>query len=82
MMKPSLFAAQEHEAKLSKLGDALEVMERHVDFAALAAAVDDAASTEPCPWRPSAVSDGGDGADPFGSATVQRLRRADWSFSC
>jgi len=43
MMKPNLFAAQEREAKLSKLGDALEVMERHVDFAALAAAVDQAA---------------------------------------
>ena len=43
MMKPNLFAAQEREAKLSKLGDALEVMERHVDFAALAAAVDEAA---------------------------------------
>lgn len=43
MMKPNLFAAQEREAKLSKLGDALQVMERHVDFAALAAAVDQAA---------------------------------------
>lgn len=43
MMKPNLFAAQEREAKLSKLGDALEVMERHVDFAALAAEVDQAA---------------------------------------
>ena len=28
--------AQEREAKLSKLGDALQVMERHVDFTALA----------------------------------------------
>ena len=36
MMKPNLFAAQEREAKLSKLGDALQVMERHVDFTVLA----------------------------------------------
>ena len=43
MMKPNLFAAQEREAKLTKLGDALQVLERHVDFAALADAVDKAA---------------------------------------
>jgi transposase, IS5 family len=43
MMKPNLFAAQEREAKLSKLGDALQVLERHVDFAAMAASVDKAA---------------------------------------
>lgn len=43
MMKPNLFAAQEREAKLSKLGDSLQVLERHVDFAALAAEVDEAA---------------------------------------
>lgn len=43
MMKPNLFAAQEREAKLSKLGDSLEVLERHVDFAALADEVDQAA---------------------------------------
>jgi IS5 family transposase len=43
MMKPNLFAAQEREAKLTKLGDALQVLERHVDFAAMAAAVDKAA---------------------------------------
>ena len=42
-MKPNLFAAQEREAKLTKLGDALQVLERHVDFAALASAVDEAA---------------------------------------
>lgn len=42
-MKPNLFAAREREAKLTKLGDALQVLERHVDFTALAAAVDDAA---------------------------------------
>jgi IS5 family transposase len=43
MMKPNLFAAQEREAKLTKLGDALQVLERHVDFAELASAVDEAA---------------------------------------
>ena len=43
MMKPNLFAAQEREAKLTKLGDALQVLERHFDFAALASAVDEAA---------------------------------------
>lgn len=37
---PSLFAAEEREAKLSKLGDPLQDLNRHVDFAALAAAVD------------------------------------------
>ena len=36
MMKPNLFAAQEREAKLTKLGDTLQVLERHVDFEALA----------------------------------------------
>jgi len=43
MIKNSLFADQEREAKLNKLGDALRVLEEHVDFAELAAAVDHAA---------------------------------------
>ena len=43
MMSPNLLAALEREAKLSTLGDALQVMERHVDFTALAAAFDQAA---------------------------------------
>ncbi len=43
MIKTSLFADQEREAKLNKLGDALRVMEQHVDFAALAEEVDRAA---------------------------------------
>jgi len=42
-MRPSLFAAQERETKLTKLGNALQVLDRHVDFAALAAEVDRAA---------------------------------------
>ena len=33
MIKTSLFADQEREAKLNKLGDALQLMEQHVDFA-------------------------------------------------
>ena len=33
MIKTSLFADQEREAKLNKLGDALQVMEQHVDCA-------------------------------------------------
>jgi transposase, IS5 family len=43
MIKTSLFADQEREAKLNKLGDALLVMEQHVDFVALAQEVDRAA---------------------------------------
>ena len=43
MMRPSLFAAQERDAKRNKLGDVLQVLDRHVDFVALAAEVDRAA---------------------------------------
>jgi IS5 family transposase len=43
MIKTSLFADQECESKLNRLGDALRVMEQHVDFAALAAEVERAA---------------------------------------
>ena len=43
MMRPSLFAAQERDAKRNKLGDTLQVLDKHVDFAALAAEVDQAA---------------------------------------
>ena len=43
MIKTSPFAAEEREAKLNKLGDALQVMEQHVDFAALADEIDRAA---------------------------------------
>ncbi|HEU4845583.1 MAG TPA: STY0301 family protein, partial [Burkholderiaceae bacterium] len=43
MIKTSLFADQEREAKLNKLGDALRLLEQHVDFSALAAEVDRAA---------------------------------------
>ncbi|RUQ36768.1 MAG: IS5 family transposase [Candidatus Competibacteraceae bacterium] len=40
MIKESLFAAEEREAKLDSLGDVLRVMEQHVDFKALAAEMD------------------------------------------
>jgi len=40
MIKTSLFADQERDDKLNQLGGALQVMEQHVDFAALAAEVD------------------------------------------
>lgn len=43
MIKESLFAAEERETKLDKLGDVLQILETHVDFAALAAAIDAAA---------------------------------------
>ena len=41
--RPSLFADQEREDKLNRFGNALEVMEQHVDFVSLAAEVDLAA---------------------------------------
>jgi IS5 family transposase len=43
LIKTILFVDKEREAKLSKLGDALPVLEHHVDFAAFAAQVDSAA---------------------------------------
>jgi hypothetical protein len=43
MIKTSLFADQEREAKLNKLGDALRLLAQDVDFAALASEVDHAA---------------------------------------
>jgi IS5 family transposase len=43
MIKESLFAAEEREAKLDRLGDVLQAMEQHVDFKALAAEADRAA---------------------------------------
>jgi transposase, IS5 family len=43
MTKESLFAAEERGTKLDKLGDALQALNKHVDFVALAAALDQAA---------------------------------------
>lgn len=43
MIKVSLFAEQERETKLDKIGDGLSKLAEHVDFAALAAEIDEAA---------------------------------------
>ena len=43
MIKVSLFAEQERETKMDKIGDALGKLAEHVDFAALAAEIDEAA---------------------------------------
>lgn len=43
MIKVSLFAEQERETKLDKIGDALGKLAKHVDFPALAAEIDAAA---------------------------------------
>ena len=72
MMKPNLFAAQEREAKLTKLGDALQVLERHVDLAAMAAAVDKAAP------RPSRESGG---RPPFPTDVMVRILLIQQLFS-
>nr|WP_310144721.1 transposase [Burkholderia ambifaria] len=42
MIKVSLFAEQERETKLDKIGDALSKLGEHVDFAALAEEIDEA----------------------------------------
>ncbi|SFV17987.1 hypothetical protein SAMN05216552_10845 [Pseudoduganella namucuonensis] len=42
-LKPNLFAAQEREAKMSKLVDAPQLQEKHVDFAEFATEIDQAA---------------------------------------
>ena len=65
MIKESLFAAEEREAKLDKLGDVLQLMEQHVDFKALAAAIDRAA---PRPDR------GRGGRPPFPTELMVRVR--------
>jgi transposase, IS5 family len=64
MIKESLFAAEEREAKLDKLGDVLRIMEQHVDFAALAANIDQAAP------RPSQAKGG---RPPFPTALMVRV---------
>ncbi len=46
MTKESLFAAEEREAKLDKLGDVLQLLDESIDLAALAAKIDRIA---PCP---------------------------------
>lgn len=63
VIKVSLFAEQERETKLDKIGDALSKLAAHVDFAALATEIDEAA---PRPGRerggqpaPPVFADGG-----------------------
>ena len=36
----SLFAAEDRAAKLDRIGDPLQVLDRHIDFAAIAAVVE------------------------------------------
>ena len=48
MIKESLLAAEGREAKLDRLEEVLPVLNRHLDFAMLAAAIERAA---PCPDR-------------------------------
>ena len=43
MIKVSLYAEQERETKMDKIGDALGKLAEHVDFAALASAIGEAA---------------------------------------
>jgi IS5 family transposase len=40
MIKDSLFASEEREAKLDQLGDVLQLLDKHVNFGALAAEID------------------------------------------
>ncbi len=71
MIKESLFAAEERETKLNKLGDVLQILEEHVDFAALAAAIDAAAPpAESRARRASAVSDRNHGSYVVIAATL------------
>jgi IS5 family transposase len=64
MMKPSVFAAQERDTKRNKLGDVLQVLDRHVDFVALASEVDRAAP------RPDRSRGGG---PPFPTEVMVRI---------
>jgi IS5 family transposase len=64
MIKESLFAAEEREAKLDKMGDILQIMEQHVNFAALAASIDRAAA------RPSQAKGG---RPPFPTVLMVRV---------
>jgi len=72
MIKSSLFAAEEREAKLNKLGDVFLDLEEHIDFKALACAVDKAAP-RPCRAR--------GGRPPFPSELMVRVLVAQQIFN-
>ena len=46
-IKTDLFAHEAHHQKLDELGDPLQEIERHVDFATLAARVDESVRKHP-----------------------------------
>lgn len=52
-IKESLSATEERKTKLDRVGDVFRVLEKRVDFAALAAAIDQAI---PCPGRERGAS--------------------------
>ena len=68
----SLFADQECEAKLNSLGDPLALLDKHVDFAALAAEIDH--------WgpRPSLAKGG---RLPYPAEQMTRLRMLQLRFN-
>jgi hypothetical protein len=70
MLKPSLFAEEEHGNRRKKLDDLLTRLTKHVDFVALAATVDIAAPRPAiaCQRWQTAVSDNAADQD-FGVAT-------------
>ncbi len=72
MIKESLFAAEEREAKLDQPGDVLQLLEKHVDFAVLAAI--DCASTAPREKRTPAIPDPGHGEGAVPPAALQPQR--------
>lgn len=63
-IKNDLFAADHHRQKIDRLGDPLAVIEQHIDFAALAVAVDRVA---PRPISPQG------GRPPFPTETMVRI---------
>lgn len=71
----SLFADQEREAKLDSLGDPLALLDKHVDFAALAAENRSLGSqAQPGQGRSATVSDRADDSPAGAPAAVQPVR--------
>lgn len=73
-IKTDRFVGMKREAKLAKLGDPLALLEAHIDFAALAALVDEAAPREVSAQggRPP-VSGRDDGSDSCGESVAPRV---------